>query len=69
MSVGNLSTGEAKAAESQVQGQPGLFSKCEASLGYVGPCLTTTKVHQGERQWTETNYLSLIQTNPKRGGL
>lgn len=45
----NLSTGEAKAAESQVQGQPGLFSKCEASLGYVGPCLTTTKVHQGER--------------------
>lgn len=61
----NLSTGEAKAAESQVQGQPGLFSKCEASLGYVGPCLTTTKVHQG----TETNYLSLIQTNPKRDGL
>lgn len=38
--VCNLSTGEAKAAESLVQGQPVLFSKCEASLGYVGSCLT-----------------------------
>lgn len=39
----NLSTGEWEGRESEIQGQPWLQSKLEASLGYVNPCLRTSK--------------------------
>lgn len=45
----NLSTEEAVAGESQVQGQPGPHRKFEASLDCMRPVLTT-KVHQGGKQ-------------------
>lgn len=39
----NLSTWEGERGGSENQGQPWLQSKLEASLGYVNPCLRTSK--------------------------